>query len=253
MRLHVLSDLHLERRSSAPLPEAWPEADVTILAGDIARGVEGVRWARRRAGGGPVLYVAGNHEFYGHGLPALIEELRGEAADSDVRVLEEDALVLGGVRFLGCTLWTDFTFGGPEERERSMTVSGRLVYGYIRWGGDGGRALTPEDTLAIHQRSREWLSCQLDCFHDGPTVVVTHHAPVVRGRPEKSVFRAVAGAFATDLDELMGAARVNLWIYGHTHRAADLEVRGTRVFSNPRGYAEQPVEGFDPACVIELG
>jgi hypothetical protein len=50
----------------------------------------------------------------------------------------------------------------------------------------------------------------------------------------------------------MGAGRAAASIFGHTHRAADLDVRGTRVVSNPRGYPDQPVEGFDTAHVIEL-
>ena len=51
----------------------------------------------------------------------------------------------------------------------------------------------------------------------------------------------------------MGGERAAAWIYGHTHRAADLDVGGTRVISNPRGYPHQPVDGFDPGRVIALG
>ena len=62
----------------------------------------------------------------------------------------------------------------------------------------------------------------------------------------------IAGAFASDVTELMGTARVALWIFGHTHRAANLELRGTRIVSNPRGYPHQPVNEFDPGCLIEV-
>jgi hypothetical protein len=103
----------------------------------------------------------------------------------------------------------------------------------------------------LHISSRRWLEQRLGEAHDGPTVVITHHAPVIRERPPIAQLRAIAGAFASDLTELMGAGRVSLWIYGHTHRAADLEVSGTRVLSNPRGYPHEPVAGFDPLCVVE--
>jgi len=83
-------------------------------------------------------------------------------------------------------------------------------------------------------------------------VVITHHAPVIRIRPRAAVLRALAGAFASDLSGLMGAERVAVWIFGHTHRVADVEVHGTRVVSNPRGYPHQPVSDFDPARVIEI-
>ncbi|MGA2013895.1 MAG: metallophosphoesterase [Solirubrobacteraceae bacterium] len=251
MRLHVLSDLHLERAGFEP-PEV--DADVFVLAGDIGRGTDGVRWAREWAAGRPVLYLAGNHEFYGHALPGLIAQLRAAAAGSTVSMMENDELIVAGVRFLGCTLWSDFDFDGAERRAQSMAFCQRVVndYEHIRLHPQG-RTLTPLDTRTVHLASRRWLHDRLARHHDGPTVVITHHAPLILGRPPVAQLRAIAGAFASDLTELMGAERVALWIYGHTHRRADLEIRGTRVVSNPRGYPHQPVAGFDRGCVIEVG
>jgi predicted phosphodiesterase len=119
VRLHVLSDLHLEH---APYPSPPADADVIVLAGDIGTGTDGIEWAQAWAGGRPVLYVAGNHEFYGRSLPGLIDELRDAAAGTTVHVLENDELVLDGVRFLGCSLWSDFEFDGIERLERSMSL-----------------------------------------------------------------------------------------------------------------------------------
>jgi predicted phosphodiesterase len=251
VRLHVLSDLHLER---APFAPHAVEADVVILAGDVAPGAGGVDWARGWARERPVLYVAGNHEFYGHSMPALIGELRRAAAGSAVRVLENDEVIIAGVRFLGCTLWSDFAFDGPEHRAESMQLCERFVNDYkVIRAGSTGRRLAAEDTLTLHRSSRLWLAERLERPHDGPTVVVTHHAPLIRTRPDLALLRALAGAFASDVTGLMGSDRVALWIYGHTHRVADLEVRGTRVLSNPRGYPQEPAAGFDPSCVIEVG
>jgi predicted phosphodiesterase len=251
VRLHVLSDLHLERGAFEPRDV---DADVIVLAGDIASGTQGVRWARRWAQERPVLYVAGNHEFYGHELPGLIDELRRAAAGSSVRVLENDEVTLDGVRFLGCTLWSDFDFDGPERRGDSMRLCETVVndYEHIMFG-PGRRTLAARDTRIRHLSSRRWLGAQLVLPHRGPTVIVTHHAPVIRARPREAVLRGLAGAFASDVTDLMGGDRVALWIFGHTHRVADLGVRGTRVISNPRGYPHQPVAGFDPARVVELG
>jgi 3',5'-cyclic AMP phosphodiesterase CpdA len=248
VRLYVLSDLHLERQEFTPPPVA---ADVVVLAGDISVGTRGVDWARDWADGRPVLYVVGNHELYGHSLPALIDEMREAAAGSSIHILENDELIVDGVRFLGCTLWSDFEFDGAERRAAAMLLSERVVsdYGQIR---TDGRALAPEDTRRIHLSSRAWLQARLAEAHSGPTVVVTHHAPLIRTRPSSPTLRALAGAFVSDVTALMGSDRVALWIFGHTHRVADLQLRGTRVVSNPRGYPNQPVEGFDPACVIEL-
>ena len=251
MRLHVLSDLHLEQD---PFGVPDVEADVIVLAGDTATGTAGVDWARSWADGRPVLYLAGNHEFYGHALPGLIGELRAAAGGSSVRILENDELLIDGVRFLGCTLWSDFDFDGPDRRELSMRLCERVVndYKHITFGPDG-RMLAARDTRMLHVASHRWLAERLALPHDGPTVVLTHHQPLIRSRPPTPELRAIAGAFASDVSGLMGAGRVALWVYGHTHRSADLDVRGTRVLSNPRGYPHEPVDGFDPRCVVEVG
>jgi predicted phosphodiesterase len=246
----VLSDLHLEQERFVP---PLVDADLVVLAGDVARGTRGMEWTRRWAPRRPVLYVAGNHEFYGHALPELIGELRRAASPPSVRLLENDEVTLDGVRFLGCTLWSDFDFDGPEHRTQSMKVCERLVndYEYIRFNPQD-RTLRARDTRMLHVASRRWLAERLSRLHDGPTVVVTHHEPLIRGRPPSKLTRTLAGAFASDLTDLMGRDRVALWVFGHTHRAVDLDVRGTRVVSNPRGYPHQPVAGFDPARVVEV-
>lgn len=249
MRLHVVSDLHLEFGAFA-LPA--PPADVVILAGDVAVGTAGVAVAQRISRGRPVLFVAGNHEPYRHALPALTAQLRA-AAGGEVRVLENDEACVGAVRFLGCTLWSDFRAAGEDERDAAMRICGRVLNDYelIRWSPED-RPLRPQDTLALHEQSRRWLAERLAAPHPGPTVVVTHHAPLVRGSPRTVAERALVGAFASDLSALMGGDRVALWIHGHTHRAVDTEVEGTRVVSNPRGYPHELVAGFRPDLVVEI-
>lgn len=249
----MLSDLHLERGGDPP---RVADADVLVLAGDIGPGVAGLRAAAGWWNEHPIVYVSGNHELYGHGLPNLTGQLRTAATSfkGRVHVLERDEVVLGGVRFLGCTLWSDFDVGGAEERDRSMAICADVIndYEHIAWT-PAGRTLRPQDTLRLHRISRRWLEHRLEMPFDGPTVVITHHAPLApRDRPTDPLRRALAGAFISDLAGLMGADRVAIWIHGHTHRRVDAVVRGTRVVSNPRGYPHEPVEGFDPGLVLDV-
>ena len=250
MQLRVLSDIHLEHERFTP--PAVP-ADVVVLAGDIAPGTAGIDWAAAHFGDTPVVYIAGNHEYYGQALPDLNDELEAAAIAVDVHPLEDGELILGGVRFLGCTLWSDFELAGAAEREQSMELCERLVndYSQIRFGS-GERRLRAADTRAVHLTSRDWLAQRLAEPHDGPTVVVTHHAPLVRARPDNPIMRAIAGAFASDLSDLIAGDGPDLWIFGHTHRAADLELGGTRILSNQRGYPHEPDDGFRPRLVVEV-
>jgi len=250
VRLHVLSDLHLEH---APFTVPDVDADVVVLAGDVAPGTAGIEWMRRHLDGRPILYVAGNHEFYGNDLPGLTDRLRDAARGSAIHVLENDEVVIDGVRFLGCSLWSDFDFAGAENRANTMRVCERLVNDYkqIR-ASELDRRLRAQDTRDLHVASRAWLATRLAALHDGPTVVVTHHAPLVRQRPENPLLAALGGAFASDLSELMAGDRAALWIFGHIHRCADTDVNGTRVLSNQRGYPHEPVADFDPELVVEV-
>jgi len=251
VRLHVLSDLHLEHAPFTPPPV---DADVVILAGDVAPGTAGIEWMRRTFDGRPILHVAGNHEFYGHDLPGLTDRMREAAVGSQIHVLENDAVVIDGVRFLGCSLWSDFDHAGPENRANTMRICERLVNDYRQiTATEAGRPLRAQDTRDLHVASRAWLATHLAAHHDGPTVVITHHAPLVRSEPApNAVLEAIGGAFASDLSALMDGDAVDLWVFGHIHRSVDVEVNGTRVLSNQRGYPHEPVDGFDPALVVEV-
>jgi predicted phosphodiesterase len=249
VRIQILSDLHLEYAPFQPDP---PDADVIVLAGDTAPGTAGIEWARAQFPGVPVLYVAGNHEFYGEDFPGLIGRLRA-GADADVHVLERDQVMIDNVRFLGCSLWSDFDYAGVEQRGHSMRVCARIVNDFkqIQVTGED-RRLSPTDTRATHLESRAWLEARLAEHHAGPTVVITHHAPLVRQPPENPLLAAIAGAFASDLSALIDGDAVDLWIFGHIHRTVDVDVNGSRVLSNQRGYPHEPVDGFDPGLTVEL-
>jgi predicted phosphodiesterase len=121
MKIRILSDLHLEFQDWVP-PES--DADIVVLAGDIHIGVHGIDWARRSFPLTPVIYVPGNHEFYGGNLQSVTDELYARAKHFGVDVLDGRRLVIGGVRFLGATLWTDFALYGSDQRSinRAMTV-----------------------------------------------------------------------------------------------------------------------------------
>lgn len=234
MKLEVLSDLHLEQ--SDP-PAAPRRGDVLVAAGDIGHGTDGLNWLRSLER--PVLYVAGNHEYWGADLTDAPARLRGAAAGSDVRVLECDVAVLDGVRFLGCTLWGDFADGDPQV----MHAIGSAMNDFRNIGRGGDARIAPEDLLHVHRHSRAWLADTLAEPFAGPTVVITHHAPSFRSwkGPPESPYRH---ACCSDLETLMAAHPVALWIHGHLHHAFDYACRGVPVLCNPRGWPGDPARGF---------
>lgn len=252
LRLHILSDLHL---SVYGLPLPRTDADVVVLAGDIARPQQAVQWALGL--GKPVIYVAGNHEFYGGSIRGTVREMKALCRGTSIHVLDNEALVLDGVRFLGATLWTDFMLYGAEVREQAQREALALIrdFSRIRYGDAPERIFTPQDSEALFRQSRDWLADQLSRACAQPTVVITHHAPAPGSIHPRYAQSALNTCFVSDLGELMDENRVALWIHGHTHDSFDYRVRGTRVVCNPRGYARDGVNEnalFDPALVIDV-
>jgi Icc-related predicted phosphoesterase len=277
-RIWLLSDLHQEflrdpEHAANPLTRFDPatsapaDFDMVVLAGDIdvplSRSIE---WAADRFAGVPVVYVPGNHDFYvaPGDPPRTIDEIEAEgheaAARKGVHLLLNDQVKLGGVRYLGGTLWTDFNLGGGSRAAHIAQARGRFGmndYKSIkRWSTKhpGKRKnLRPEDTIAAHAVTRRYLDTQLEQRSETPTVVVTHHAPLSES---VDVTRPLSWCYASRMEYLFdGDNGPALWLHGHIHEPVDYVRGATRVISNPRGYAfaeESQKRMFDPGLVIEI-
>jgi len=253
VRLNILSDLHLSS-GAVKIPENG--TDLIILAGDIARPKEAASWASGFAK--PVLYVLGNHEFYGGSIGGTVDELKQLCAATNIHVLDNDELIVDGVRFLGTTLWTDFMlFGEGEKRVAAMREAQRLVrdFSRIRVGEALEALFTPADSAALFKVHAGWLQTKLAESFPGSTVVITHHAPSRMSIHPRFADSLLNACFVSDAVHLIDGSRARLWVHGHTHDSFDYFLNGTRVVCNPRGYAKNGVNenpSFDANFVVEI-
>lgn len=249
MKIQLLSDLHNEFYLTQPIPPIAPTAaQVVVLAGDIDLGLEGIEWAARQsqALGKPVVYVAGNHEFYRYDLQ-LIDRMRERAAEAGVYFLENSQCVLEGVRFLGCTLWTDYLAAG--DRTGAMEAAREFLNDH-RYIQNGGKPFTPEAALDLHNRSRAWLAQKLAEPFAGKTVVVTHHGPHMLCQHPRHSITALSAAFWSDLGDLV--EETDVWCFGHSHGNTQAVWGKCRLLCNQRGYATENQWDFRPDFVFEV-
>lgn len=251
MKILILSDLHIEFENFHP---PILDIDLVILAGDIWEQDEGILWAKETWKQTPVIYVAGNHEFYKSERSDTLSKLRSSAKRCNIHFLENDEVIIGRSRFLGCTLWTDFElFSTKSNKNEVMEACGNALADF-KWIYEWELPFTPADANGLFNNSAAWLRQKLiNEQFDGKTVVITHHLPTFLSVETQYSSSLTSAGFASNLDSLLGYS--DLWIHGHAHSSSDYFTKGTRVICNPRGYI---INGhgeninFNPALVLEL-
>lgn len=259
MKVYLVSDIHWELgQRELTLPEC--QIDLIVLAGDIDRGYMSAQAARRIQVETqlPVILVAGNHEFYRGDWHGTLIEIRKEAQRSlNVHFLEQDAVVIEGVRFLGCTLWSNFEINGNANAAfHQIQARERISDFYLI--ANGGQQLTTRAMVDRFRDSYEWLDAELSKPFDGKTVVVTHFGPdraAIHPRYLDDDMDALTPYFVSDCSDLMKRHRIDAWFYGHAHNSVDAIVaNGTRLVANAMGYlGEDPAfTQFDSDRVVEI-
>ena len=244
MKIKLLSDLHLEFGGMDP-----GEGEVLILAGDIVnvkemtdgtpQGKYYISFLEKCANNyKKVFIVCGNHEYYGGRLDKTVDKLREitDVKDSTITVLDNSVETYEGVNFIGGTLWTNYDC---EDVGKMHTAKKAMTDYYVIDINENGDKLLPSDTIAKHKETLEYLNQQLREL-DGPTVVVTHHAPHEQSLSGDYVNDELSAAYYSDLNEFIGTHKDNItaWCHGHIHHTNDYNVAGVRILSNPRGYAK---------------
>ena len=281
MQYRFFSDIHLERDVSRvkrptlgnlwqPVPLNSDKDTVLIIPGDIWNGIRPLQYAAISWLGDlstkfkAVVFVLGNHDYWGEHLTALPSKLRTKLAQAglaNVHFLELadgtelGSVVIDGVRLVGGTLWTNMNRGDPTVTTKfdfDRDLSGKPVWNDRNLIKSGGYAKFG---------SRAWLNRHISTVAnlrkalqvgDEPIIWVSHHAPCLISAPPEDGDALASYLYASDLSELiLDNPRIKVALHGHTHRAYDYMVGDyTRVRCNPRGYAPSDlVSGFDPEAL----
>lgn len=251
MKIRLLSDLHTEFRlpyKTHPMREYRGE-DVLVLAGDIASGSDNTMDVIKfflDQGFPQIVYVPGNHEYYGTFFDEFNEEMAAKCAEyNNVHFLNPGTVTLNGVLFVGGTLWTNFA-----DNPLSESAARRGINDFRQIRGFGVTRCV--DTYYQHY---QYIKQQYEARGTQKVVVVTHFLPARECIAPR--FRGpdlLNDYFANNLDNYIAEMQDTTWLFGHTHDATDIVLGETRVVANPHGYyhALNDGVGFDPYKTIEI-
>jgi Icc-related predicted phosphoesterase len=254
MKLQIFSDLHVDVHMPRPIAVP-PDVDAVVVAGDTCQGAENafVRLRMIVPMQIPIVMVMGNHEFYRRSVKEELAQAREVAPLYAVHLLENDAIIVDGVRFAGATLWTDYALFGEGNVGRAMlAASGGLNdHRRIAWTKQPWRRFRPQEALLLHRLSRSFIENTLAEPFAGATVVVTHHAPHPGSLHPRHGDELLSAAYVSDLSPAIKAGRPDLWVHGHVHSSFDYRLGPTRFICNPHGYGAENRD-FNGQLIVEV-
>lgn len=265
VKVQILSDLHVD---VAPYTHvAAPGAGIVLVAGDVCERLSerALVWlaAEVKSRDVEVVYVPGNHDYWRTNITTELARARQAAAELGIHLLAEgEAVIIHGVKIIGATLWTDYAISGWPERAMHDAATSMNDHRKIRIG-PRYRRFTPYVVRSVHIRQKANIEAELSQPHDGPTLVVSHHAPHPKSLMHGEVREVIDAAYASDLTDLIQQHQPDLWVHGHIHKSHDYQVGATRVICNPRGYVIEKKFGpsvakgeenphFDPVLVVTV-
>ena len=252
MKIQIASDLHLEAREDhLPAPGAFrPDAsrDLLILAGDIGRHLLAREFVFRELTLSPVIYVPGNHEYYGLQNRVTVDGLWHAlaAVHPDLHYLVAEGVEIDSVRFWGAPWYSDLW--GLDDGWTQLEVHRSVNDFHHPFNGLG------EWNLSTHVSSHHAQTARLEAQAGEVDVVITHWPPTRDAMHPKFEGDCLNPYFYNDHEELVRAVGARLWVSGHTHESYDYRIGVTRCVGNPSGYApeHQDSDLFRPARVVEV-
>ncbi len=162
MRIRVFSDIHLE---FGPFDPPRMDADVVILAGDLWYRDKGIRWAAQHFRPERTICLAGNHEFYKDEIHEVLDACRTAAWETGVHFLENETVVIDGVRFIGSALWADFRLNGQDRMLDALKAAWRYMNDFrlIKVKEDGkSRRIIPADVVYMSRAAARFVHFEVD-------------------------------------------------------------------------------------------
>jgi hypothetical protein len=287
MKIQLISDLHLEYLGTSQFERLiTPSAPILIMAGDISTHnykylSSFLQWVSQHFE--TTLWILGNHEYYDRTqmmtMPMIGSKLR-RMCPSNVHLLDNQSIDLGGVAFIGTTLWSQLP-------DRSKPIVEKSINDYHSIYVHPQQLIMVDETNQLHQKVVAYLKQELskvtssqdvvtssqdvvtssqdvvtssqDVVTSSQDVIITHHVPCTKGTSdpqyEVNSNRLINSAFATDLILQNDPKQTITWCCGHTHHNFSFpqHIHGYHLYSNQFGYeGEHTGISYCPDYTIDL-
>jgi predicted phosphodiesterase len=249
MKIAVHSDLHYEYNLLDDYCLIDLAFDVLILAGDVAPIClldSAFKSIRERVGHKPIVFVPGNHEFYGYTLENGISEMKKICKQNDINFLYRSVINIDGVMFVGCTLWSNMcAFRGYVDPLDKKTVTQKIAdFRKIdEWSVD----------KMIHEAKHDYDFIKMSMTPG--SVIVTHFPPsIMLNDCSKMDLNILSSYFYNNYNSIFDKSNApNFWIYGHTHLNLMRCFNNTLCTSNQHGYKrENQFNGYNQNFILEI-
>lgn len=240
MKIHIISDLHLEFGNFPDINE-WG-GEVLCMCGDIVQ-ISPLNPAHAEFLGNlfkkyqKVFWVWGNHEWYRSfkhpSAQSRIEATFHTFGFHHLKILDNAFEDMGGFRFIGSTLWTSFEGQDLEATQKNKQAAQECMADFSHIMLPDESPWTPDRCAMEHALSRQFIETALNTHL--PCVVLTHHLPTYDLVPLRFLASELNPAFATNLEHLMGKNPL-IWACGHVHNQKTVVINRTRCIVHAYGY-----------------
>lgn len=244
MKIQIVSDIHLEffkreQKIDSFVKKLYTNADVLILAGDIS--VVNDKLSRDYLvyfldlicnHYSNIIYVLGNHEYYHGDFNTVLKQLKSLTYQHlNLRILENELLIIDDVIFYGTTLWF---------KETPQAILNTHYLNDFRYIDNFNPYIANEEAINYINNIKE---------NDLKQVLVTHHLPTYKLVSEQYIREVTNCYYVCDIEDQL--YKFDLVISGHSHTSVDLYIDQTRLVRNPYGYLQENKQ-FEFNKVIEI-
>jgi Icc-related predicted phosphoesterase len=229
MIIKYFSDIHLEFHDAHDQAHFIDQligddlADIIVIAGDLQVNKEVIPWLQYIDENAqcPVLFVPGNHEYYGawkNNMDMMLKEEKFK----NVHVLIQGTFEFMGITFAGATGWWDASMG--VEHTRALNDFSRIMD--IKENANG---------TVWGVRDRRFFQEVLE--KTDRVICISHNAPSYKSILPQFASSDINECFANHWDKMIIKHQPIAWIHGHMHNTIEYTLGQTEVLCNPYGYA----------------